>query len=83
MSDINDELCRQRNSEIANDNYYRLKWLLDAGRKFIAELQKAIAAEPQHIEATCPTCDQVFVMSKPSLAEIWHLTEELRKELDR
>jgi hypothetical protein len=43
MGDINDELCRQRNSEIANDNHYRLKWLLAAAREFIAKLDEKLA----------------------------------------
>lgn len=43
MSDINDEMARQRNSEIANDNYYRLKWLLAAAREFIAKLDARLA----------------------------------------
>jgi hypothetical protein len=40
---INDEMARQRNSEIANDNYYRLKWLLTAAREFIAKLDARLA----------------------------------------
>lgn len=40
---VNDELCRQRNSEIVNDNYYRLKWLLAAAREFISKLDDKLA----------------------------------------
>lgn len=56
---INDELCRQRNSEIANDNYHNLKWLNEAVDKFLSRLAEALAMESQNMPRPKFTLDEV------------------------
>lgn len=73
---INDEMARQRNSEIANDNYYRLKWLLDAAREFISKLDKALA--DAKAEASTWSSGKVEVLESVSKD-----AEKLRRELER
>ena len=73
---INDELCRQRNSEIANDNYYRLKWLLSAAREFVAKLDMKLA--DARTEARTRSDNNLAV-----LESVDRDAERLRKELER
>jgi hypothetical protein len=56
---INDELANQRNSEIANDNYYSLKWLNSAVDEFLAKLDEARAMESQNAPRPKFTLDEV------------------------
>lgn len=76
MGDINDEMARQRNSEIANENHYRLKWLLDAGREFIAKLDRYLAEA--RVEAGIRSDNNLAV-----LETIHRDAEKLRRELER
>jgi hypothetical protein len=59
-------MARQRNAEISNDNHYRLKWLLEAARKFIAKLDERLAdakgeglAQEELLEAVSRDADMI------------------------
>lgn len=67
MSGINDEMSGQRNSEIANDNYYDLKWLNAAVDNFLNTL-----AEAREVEN--PQSWRRFVLD-----EVYKWAEVLRK----
>jgi hypothetical protein len=73
---INDEMARQRNSEIANDNYYRLKWLLEAAREFVSKLDKDLA----EAKAESGACGSAKV---EILESVIRDTNDLRHELER
>lgn len=45
---VGDEMSNERNREIANDSYYRLKWLLAAVQQFLDKLDKAYPAPSFH-----------------------------------
>ena len=70
---IGDEMSNERNREIANDNYYRLKWLLEEGREFITELKLLLALSIN--------CSPPAVSS--TLIDVWNMTAKLRAELVR
>ena len=76
MGDINDEMARQRNSEIANDNYYRLKWLLEAAREFIAKLDGKLA--DARIEARTRSDNYLAILELVSKD-----ADKIRRELER
>ncbi len=61
---VGDEMSNERNREIANDNYYRLKWLLAAGRKFLTKLDEAHA-----VHAT-PALTQVLAWAEELRKEL-------------
>jgi len=65
---VNDEMANQRNSEIANDNYYRLKWMRKAVVEFLAFLDKKRADTPEEAKI---------------LVEFYAETLKLRKEVNR
>jgi hypothetical protein len=65
---VDDEMANERNREIANDNYYSLKWLNSVVDEFLAKLAEARAMEQQ-------------LMPRPpfTLDEVHEWTAEMRK----